>query len=43
MPNRDNPIGNTDETSLSRYDEPMARLQNIRVGRLCFFDLGVRV
>ena len=30
MPNRDKPIGNTDETLLSRYEETQAKLQNIR-------------
>jgi G:T-mismatch repair DNA endonuclease (very short patch repair protein) len=30
MPNRHKPIGNTEETLLSRYEETMARLQKIR-------------
>jgi G:T-mismatch repair DNA endonuclease (very short patch repair protein) len=30
MPNRHRPIGNIDETLLSRYEETMARLQKIR-------------
>jgi len=41
MPNRHKPIGNTEETLESRYEETMARLQKIRRWLHCF-DLGVR-
>jgi hypothetical protein len=33
MPNQRKPIGNTEETLLSRYEETMARLQKIRDAR----------